>query len=204
MATTAEHVRRATSLSRLRPAFPDRRLRLGVQLRRAGGCRIRSPTGQPAGSRFCRGCRQIRLCRSWPAPGASRRLIMYRFRGAARKCTRSADGPHTFSTRRITDRYPAQEIRTSTDDISSHRHGTPCRMFRGGAPRRGLVCPQMVPAWMIVAAWEHLRHNGELTHHELLHELNVKRSAFVCALLAQFPDVVVRSTRPIVLELISR
>ncbi|MGO9733520.1 hypothetical protein [Mycobacterium sp.] len=40
--------------------------------------------------------------------------------------------------------------------------------------------------------------------HELLHELNVKRSAFVCALLAQFPDVVVRSTRPIILELISR
>ena len=61
-----------------------------------------------------------------------------------------------------------------------------------------------MPAWMIVAAWEHLRRNGELTHHELLHELNVKRSAFVCALLAQFPDVVVRSTRPLVLELISR
>lgn len=61
-----------------------------------------------------------------------------------------------------------------------------------------------MPPWMIVAAWEHLRHNGELTHHELLHELNVKRSAFVCALLAQFPDVVVRSARPIVLELISR
>ena len=65
-------------------------------------------------------------------------------------------------------------------------------------------CPQIVPAWMIVAAWEHLRRNGELTHSELLNELNVKRSAFVCALLAQFPDVVVRSTRPIVLELISR
>jgi hypothetical protein len=31
----------------------------------------------------------------------------------------------------------------------------------------------------------------------------VKRSAFVCALLAQFPDVVVRSTRPTVLELVS-
>jgi hypothetical protein len=32
---------------------------------------------------------------------------------------------------------------------------------------------------MIVAAWEHLRQNGEMTHHEPLHELNVKRSAFV-------------------------
>jgi hypothetical protein len=33
---------------------------------------------------------------------------------------------------------------------------------------------------------------------------NVKRSAFVCALLVPFPDVVVRSTRPTVLELLSR
>lgn len=57
---------------------------------------------------------------------------------------------------------------------------------------------------MIVTAWEHLRRNGELTHNELLRELKVHRSAFVCALLARFPDVVVRSTRPIVLELISR
>jgi hypothetical protein len=77
-------------------------------------------------------------------------------------------------------------------------------MFRGGAPRRGLVCPQIVPAWMIVSAWEHLRHNGELSQNELLNELNVKRSAFICALLAQFPYVVVFSTRATVLELISR
>jgi hypothetical protein len=57
---------------------------------------------------------------------------------------------------------------------------------------------------MIVAGWEHLRQYGVLTHQELLNELNVKRSAFVYALLAQFPDVVVCSTRPIVLVLISR
>jgi hypothetical protein len=69
--------------------------------------------------------------------------------------------------------------------------------------RRG-TGPQFVPAWMIVAAWDRLRQNGELTHNELLNELNVKRSAFVCALLAQFPDVVVRSTRPIALDLVSR
>ena len=56
---------------------------------------------------------------------------------------------------------------------------------------------------MIVTAWEHLRRNGELTNNELLHELKVHRSAFVCALLARFPDVVVRSIRPIVLELVS-
>lgn len=64
--------------------------------------------------------------------------------------------------------------------------------------------PQLVPAWMIVTAWNHLRRNGVMSHDQLLNELNVKRSAFVCALLAQFPDVYVRSTRPIILELISR
>jgi hypothetical protein len=50
---------------------------------------------------------------------------------------------------------------------------------------------------------EHLRRNRELTHYELLNELNVKPLAFVCALFAQFPDAVVRSTRPLVLVLIT-
>ena len=58
--------------------------------------------------------------------------------------------------------------------------------------------PQLVPAWMIVTAWRHLQQKGVLTHAEL----NVKRSAFVVALLAQFTDVAVRSTHPIVIELI--
>jgi hypothetical protein len=62
---------------------------------------------------------------------------------------------------------------------------------------------EMVPARMIVIAWEHPRQRGQLSQDELLNELNVKRSAFVCALLAQFPEVVGRSTRPTVLELIS-
>lgn len=62
--------------------------------------------------------------------------------------------------------------------------------------------PQHVPAWMIVRAWEHLRRTGELSQPYLLNELNVKRSAFVCALLALFTDVVVRSHRPVVLELL--
>ena len=62
--------------------------------------------------------------------------------------------------------------------------------------------PQFVPAWMIMTAWHHLQKKGTLTHTELLDALNVKRSAFVIALLAQFPDVVVRSTRPIVIELV--
>jgi hypothetical protein len=57
---------------------------------------------------------------------------------------------------------------------------------------------------MIVVAWKHLRRKGELSQNELLNDPNVKRSAFVCALLAQFPDVIVWSTKPTVLELISR
>ncbi|MCV7206158.1 hypothetical protein B7435_02260 [Mycolicibacterium peregrinum] len=60
--------------------------------------------------------------------------------------------------------------------------------------------PQLVPAWMIIVAWEHLCKNGTLSHIELLHDLKVMRSAFVCALLAQFPDVVVVQDRPSILE----
>lgn len=62
--------------------------------------------------------------------------------------------------------------------------------------------PQLVPALMIVRAWQHLRSRGELTQDELLNDLNVKRSAFVCALLAQFEDVVVKSARTTTLQLI--
>ena len=61
--------------------------------------------------------------------------------------------------------------------------------------------PQQVPAWMVVVAWQRLCEKGELSQQELLNELNVKRSAFVCALLAKFPEVDIRSTRPTVLEL---
>ncbi len=63
--------------------------------------------------------------------------------------------------------------------------------------------PQLVPAWMIVVAWEQLCKNGTLSHIELLNELKVMRSAFVCALLAQFPDVVVVQDRPAILERIT-
>lgn len=61
--------------------------------------------------------------------------------------------------------------------------------------------PQLVPAWMIAVAWERLCDKGELSQQELLNELNVKRSAFVCALVAKFPEVHIRSTRPTVVEL---
>src|SRR3954466_8000292 len=48
---------------------------------------------------------------------------------------------------------------------------------------------QLVPAWMISIAWEHLRRHGQLSQQHLLNELGVKRSAFVFALFAQFRDV---------------
>ncbi len=63
--------------------------------------------------------------------------------------------------------------------------------------------PKLVPAWMITTAWQQLQKAGVLSNTELLDDLNVKRSSFVIALLAQFPDVVVRSSEPIVVELIS-
>jgi len=85
--------------------------------------------------------------------------------------------------------------------VAIDRSGIEVETLRSDRLRTG---PQTVPAWMIVVAWNHLLQKGELSHVELLNDLNVKRSAFVCALLAQFPDVVVRSTRPTVLELVSR
>jgi hypothetical protein len=54
---------------------------------------------------------------------------------------------------------------------------------------------------MIAVAWGRLCDKGELSQQELLNELNVKRSAFVCALVAKFPEVRIRSTSPTVLEL---
>jgi hypothetical protein len=64
--------------------------------------------------------------------------------------------------------------------------------------------PQLVPAWMIVVAWDHFRRTGQLSQNQLLNELNVTRSAFVCGLLAQFREVAVHSTRPTTLEYIRR
>lgn len=64
--------------------------------------------------------------------------------------------------------------------------------------------PQLVPAWMIQAAWDHLERTGSITNEFLLSAdgLNVKRSSAVCALLARLPEVSVTSTRgPIRLEL---
>ncbi len=71
------------------------------------------------------------------------------------------------------------------------------RSLRLGRP------PQVVEAWMIQSAWDYLKAHGTLSNRFLLSGdgLNVKRSSFVCALLARLPDVEVRSIRPIVLAL---
>lgn len=65
--------------------------------------------------------------------------------------------------------------------------------------------PQLVPAWMIQVAWNHLRAEGSLENTYLLATagLNVKRSSAVCALLARLPGVHVESSRPIRLVYVS-
>lgn len=59
--------------------------------------------------------------------------------------------------------------------------------------------PQLVPAEMVTKAWHRLTVRHVLTYEELVasDDLNVKRSSFVCAALAQLPGVVVASARPI-------
>jgi hypothetical protein len=53
------------------------------------------------------------------------------------------------------------------------------------------VGSELVPGWMIQLAWDTLRAHGELMNKYLLANdgLNVKRSSFVCALLARLPGV---------------
>ena len=71
------------------------------------------------------------------------------------------------------------------------------------ASRRKGLPPQHVAAWMIQIAWDWLEAHGRLAaaHLQATNGLNVKRSSFVCALLAQLPDVELVSARPIELAL---
>lgn len=96
---------------------------------------------------------------------------------------------------------PGDEIVTLTSRrpnriTAVERHGIMVETTRSDDRGSG---PQLVPAWMVIAAWEHLERTRQLGQSELLDGLNVQRSAFVCALL---PNVVVRSTRPTVLEIV--
>lgn len=61
---------------------------------------------------------------------------------------------------------------------------------------------QLVPAWMLNAAWRHLRATGAISHRYLLAAdgLNVKRSSAVCALLSNLEAVEITSRRPIELR----
>ncbi len=62
---------------------------------------------------------------------------------------------------------------------------------------------ELVPGWMIETAWRYLADNKSMTQRYLLNELNVKRSAAVCALLAMLDDVEIVSTMPITLRICS-
>lgn len=62
--------------------------------------------------------------------------------------------------------------------------------------------PQMVPAWMVTRAWDHLCATGALSLQQLTEGLRVNRSSFVFALLARFPEVEIQSVRPTRLHLI--
>lgn len=95
---------------------------------------------------------------------------------------------------------PGDKIATLTSKrpnriTAVERHGITVETTRSDDRGSG---PQLVPAWMVIVAWEHFERTRQLAQSALLEGPNVKRSAFVCALLARFPKVVVRSTRPTV------
>jgi hypothetical protein len=60
--------------------------------------------------------------------------------------------------------------------------------------------PQLIPPHMLNLAWDALRSRGELSNRDLLDELRVHRSSFVCAMLAKVPGVEVVSSRPVLLR----
>jgi hypothetical protein len=60
--------------------------------------------------------------------------------------------------------------------------------------------PQLIPPHMLNLAWDALRSRGELSNRDLLEELRVHRSSFVCAMLAKVPGVEVVSSRPVLLR----
>jgi hypothetical protein len=65
---------------------------------------------------------------------------------------------------------------------------------------RGDAPAQLVPPRMLNLAWDALRARGRLTNRELLDELRVHRSSFVCAILARLPGVESEGGREIALR----
>ena len=64
----------------------------------------------------------------------------------------------------------------------------------------GTAPAQYVPPSMFNLAWDALRARGRLSNRELLDELRVHRSSFVCAFLARLPGVIREPGREIVLR----
>ena len=54
---------------------------------------------------------------------------------------------------------------------------------------------------MLNLAWDTLRARGRLSNREMLEELRIHRSSFVCAVLARLPGVTVEPGRSIVLRI---
>jgi len=65
---------------------------------------------------------------------------------------------------------------------------------------RGDASARLVPPRMLNLAWDALRARGRLTNRELLDELRVHRSSFVCAILARLPGVESEGGREIALR----
>jgi hypothetical protein len=91
--------------------------------------------------------------------------------------------------------------------LADHRVNTVVEVSRAGLwvetarSRRAGTGPQLIEPRMLDVAWAALLADGEVTNRQLLRELRVHRSSFVCALLACLPGVRVASRRPIHLVL---
>ncbi len=69
-----------------------------------------------------------------------------------------------------------------------------------GRSRERSTGAQLVPPRMLNLAWDTLRARGRLSNREMLEELRIHRSSFVCAVLARLPGVTVEPGRAIVLR----
>jgi len=68
------------------------------------------------------------------------------------------------------------------------------------AARHESAGAELVPPRMLNLAWDALRARGTLSNQEMLDELRIHRSSFVCAVLAKLPEVEVVPGRKIVLR----
>lgn len=81
------------------------------------------------------------------------------------------------------------------------REATPSGLWVETERSRAAKKPaQFIPPHMLNLAWDVLKSRGELSNRELLDELRVHRSSFVCAMLAKVPGVEVVSSRPVLLR----